>query len=83
MARENTIHSLNSAADNGADFVEFDVQLTKDKVVLPVVDPGGRCNHCIAESRDLPRLPRAGQRGEEGAVDRRPVAVAYVTEKMI
>uniref|UniRef100_A0A0K0F5F9 Glycerophosphocholine phosphodiesterase GPCPD1 (inferred by orthology to a human protein) n=1 Tax=Strongyloides venezuelensis TaxID=75913 RepID=A0A0K0F5F9_STRVS len=30
-ARENTIHSLNSAAENGADMVEFDVQLTKDK----------------------------------------------------
>jgi glycerophosphoryl diester phosphodiesterase len=35
VARENTLHSLNSAARNGADFVEFDVQLTKDKV--PVV----------------------------------------------
>uniref|UniRef100_A0A914WIA2 Glycerophosphocholine phosphodiesterase GPCPD1 n=1 Tax=Plectus sambesii TaxID=2011161 RepID=A0A914WIA2_9BILA len=33
--RENTIHSLNSAARNGADFVEFDVQLTKDKI--PVI----------------------------------------------
>lgn len=32
MARENTIHSLNIAAKNGADYVEFDVQLTKDKV---------------------------------------------------
>uniref|UniRef100_A0AC35TJX0 Glycerophosphocholine phosphodiesterase GPCPD1 n=1 Tax=Rhabditophanes sp. KR3021 TaxID=114890 RepID=A0AC35TJX0_9BILA len=30
-ARENTIHSLNYAADKGADYVEFDVQLTKDK----------------------------------------------------
>ncbi|KAH7728979.1 Protein T05H10.7 b [Aphelenchoides avenae] len=30
-ARENTIHSLNHAANKGADFVEFDVQLTKDK----------------------------------------------------
>lgn len=34
-ARENTLHSLNSAAKNGADYVEFDVHLTKDKV--PVV----------------------------------------------
>uniref|UniRef100_A0AC35G7B9 GP-PDE domain-containing protein n=1 Tax=Panagrolaimus sp. PS1159 TaxID=55785 RepID=A0AC35G7B9_9BILA len=34
-SRENTIHSLNRAARNGADFVEFDVQLTKDKI--PVV----------------------------------------------
>lgn len=33
--RENTIHSLNAAAERGADFVEFDVQLTKDKV--PVI----------------------------------------------
>ncbi|VDM38339.1 unnamed protein product [Toxocara canis] len=32
--RENTIHSLNSAAKNGADYVEFDVQLTKDKVAV-------------------------------------------------
>ncbi|PIO64306.1 hypothetical protein TELCIR_14071 [Teladorsagia circumcincta] len=29
-ARENTIHSLSEAAKNGADYVEFDVQLTKD-----------------------------------------------------
>lgn len=35
VARENTLHSLNSAAKNGADFVEFDVHLTKDK--KPVV----------------------------------------------
>lgn len=34
-ARENTIYSLNKAAQQGADFVEFDVQLTKDKI--PVV----------------------------------------------
>ncbi|CAD6193768.1 unnamed protein product [Caenorhabditis auriculariae] len=34
MARENTIHSLNTAAKNGADYVEFDVQLTKDKVAI-------------------------------------------------
>ncbi|CAJ0583076.1 unnamed protein product, partial [Mesorhabditis spiculigera] len=34
-ARENTIHSLNVAAGKGADFVELDVQLTKDH--LPVV----------------------------------------------
>lgn len=32
VARENTLHSLNGAAKNGADFVEFDVHLTKDKV---------------------------------------------------
>lgn len=32
--RENTVHSLNSAAKNGADYVEFDVQLTKDKVLF-------------------------------------------------
>lgn len=37
--RENTIHSLNSAAKNGADYVEFDVQLTKDKVWLPASIP--------------------------------------------
>ncbi|KHJ93666.1 glycerophosphodiester phosphodiesterase family protein [Oesophagostomum dentatum] len=29
-ARENTIHSLSEAARKGADYVEFDVQLTKD-----------------------------------------------------
>uniref|UniRef100_A0A914Z835 GP-PDE domain-containing protein n=1 Tax=Panagrolaimus superbus TaxID=310955 RepID=A0A914Z835_9BILA len=33
-SRENTIHSLNRAARNGADFVEFDVQLTKDKIAV-------------------------------------------------
>ncbi|CAJ0606664.1 unnamed protein product [Cylicocyclus nassatus] len=33
-ARENTIFSLNTAAKNGADYVEFDVQLTKDKVAV-------------------------------------------------
>ncbi|EYC22957.1 hypothetical protein Y032_0016g3037 [Ancylostoma ceylanicum] len=33
-ARENTIYSLNTAAKNGADYVEFDVQLTKDKVAV-------------------------------------------------
>ncbi|CAJ0587222.1 unnamed protein product, partial [Mesorhabditis spiculigera] len=31
QVRENTVHSLNQAARNGADFVEFDVQMTKDK----------------------------------------------------
>jgi glycerophosphocholine phosphodiesterase GPCPD1 len=30
--RENTIASLQQAADHGADFVEFDVQLSKDLV---------------------------------------------------
>ncbi|GMS84356.1 hypothetical protein PENTCL1PPCAC_6531, partial [Pristionchus entomophagus] len=34
VARENTIHSLNVAAFNGADYVEFDVQLTKDKIAV-------------------------------------------------
>ncbi|CAB3405209.1 unnamed protein product [Caenorhabditis bovis] len=34
MSRENTIHSLNTAAKNGADYVEFDVQLTKDKIAV-------------------------------------------------
>ncbi|KAK6032725.1 glycerophosphodiester phosphodiesterase family protein [Ostertagia ostertagi] len=34
-ARENTIHSLSEAAKNGADYVEFDVQLTKD--MQPVI----------------------------------------------
>ncbi|CAO4364288.1 unnamed protein product [Caenorhabditis nigoni] len=34
MARENTIHSLNTAAKNGADYVEFDVQLTKDRIAV-------------------------------------------------
>ncbi|KAK0393636.1 hypothetical protein QR680_000327 [Steinernema hermaphroditum] len=32
--RENTLHSLNAAAKKGADYVEFDVQLTKDKVAV-------------------------------------------------
>ncbi|TKR80326.1 hypothetical protein L596_014415 [Steinernema carpocapsae] len=32
--RENTIHSLNNAAHNGADFVEFDVQLTKERTAI-------------------------------------------------
>ncbi|VDN02966.1 unnamed protein product [Thelazia callipaeda] len=32
--RENTIHSLNTAASRGADYVEFDVQLSKDKVAV-------------------------------------------------
>uniref|UniRef100_A0A7E4ZZ24 GP-PDE domain-containing protein n=1 Tax=Panagrellus redivivus TaxID=6233 RepID=A0A7E4ZZ24_PANRE len=31
VARENTLHSLNRAAKHGADYVEFDVQLTKDR----------------------------------------------------
>ncbi|RCN37304.1 glycerophosphodiester phosphodiesterase family protein [Ancylostoma caninum] len=35
VARENTIHSLCEAAKNGADYVEFDVQLTKD--MQPVI----------------------------------------------
>nr|CAD2188034.1 unnamed protein product [Meloidogyne enterolobii] len=35
VARENTLHSLNSAAKRGADFVEFDVHLTKD--LIPIV----------------------------------------------
>ncbi|KAK5975572.1 Pyruvate dehydrogenase E1 component subunit alpha [Trichostrongylus colubriformis] len=34
-ARENTIHSLSEAAKKGADYVEFDVQLTKD--MQPVI----------------------------------------------
>lgn len=33
--RENTIASLKEAANKGADFVEFDVQLTKD--LVPVI----------------------------------------------
>ena len=33
--KENTIASFKGAADNGADMVEFDVQLSKDKV--PVI----------------------------------------------
>lgn len=33
--RENTIASLKNAASKGADFVEFDVQLTKD--LVPVI----------------------------------------------
>lgn len=33
--RENTIASLKEAANNGADFVEFDVQLTKD--LIPII----------------------------------------------
>ena len=33
VARENTLHSLNSAAKCGADLVEFDVHLTKDEVI--------------------------------------------------
>ncbi|CAD5229695.1 unnamed protein product [Bursaphelenchus okinawaensis] len=32
--RENTIHSLSHASQKGADFVEFDVQLTKDKIAV-------------------------------------------------
>lgn len=35
VARENTLHSLDKAASHGADYVEFDVQLTKDKI--PVI----------------------------------------------
>ncbi|KAI6183696.1 hypothetical protein M3Y97_00516800 [Aphelenchoides bicaudatus] len=34
VARENTLHSLNQAAVKGADYVEFDVHLTKDKVPI-------------------------------------------------
>uniref|UniRef100_A0A914GPX8 Uncharacterized protein n=1 Tax=Globodera rostochiensis TaxID=31243 RepID=A0A914GPX8_GLORO len=34
VARENTLHSLNSAIKNGADLVEFDVHLTKDKIPI-------------------------------------------------
>lgn len=33
-ARENTVRSLCEAANHGADFVEFDVQISKDKVPL-------------------------------------------------
>lgn len=33
-ARENTIFSLNNAAQRGADFVEFDVQLSRDQTVV-------------------------------------------------
>lgn len=32
--RENTVHSLEEAGKRGADFVEFDVQLTKDKIAV-------------------------------------------------
>uniref|UniRef100_A0AAF5CQW7 GP-PDE domain-containing protein n=2 Tax=Strongyloides stercoralis TaxID=6248 RepID=A0AAF5CQW7_STRER len=34
VARENTVFSLEKAYKNGADFVEFDVQLTKDKIPI-------------------------------------------------
>uniref|UniRef100_A0A1I7YGG9 Glycerophosphocholine phosphodiesterase GPCPD1 n=1 Tax=Steinernema glaseri TaxID=37863 RepID=A0A1I7YGG9_9BILA len=33
-ARENTLYSLDAAAKKGADYVEFDVQLTKDRVAV-------------------------------------------------
>ncbi|PAV64887.1 hypothetical protein WR25_07443 [Diploscapter pachys] len=56
--RENTIHSLDKAASHGADYVEFDVQLTKDKVAViyhdfHVLVNVARRSHSVV---DLPKM---------------------------
>lgn len=50
-ARENTIHSLNKASQKGADFVEFDVQLTKDKI--PIIFHDFHVLVSVAQRSDL------------------------------
>ncbi|CAI4233283.1 unnamed protein product [Auanema sp. JU1783] len=56
--RENTIHSLNEAARKGADYVEFDVQLTKDLVPIVYHD-----FHVLVEvtSRSVKGFPLNGE----------------------
>ncbi|CEF62588.1 Glycerophosphocholine phosphodiesterase GPCPD1 [Strongyloides ratti] len=57
VARENTVFSLEKAYKNGADFVEFDVQLTKDKIPIVYHDfhvkvhvSKKKCDYLNAES---------------------------------
>uniref|UniRef100_A0A7E4VA64 GP-PDE domain-containing protein n=1 Tax=Panagrellus redivivus TaxID=6233 RepID=A0A7E4VA64_PANRE len=56
--RENTLDSLNKAARNGADFVEFDVQLTKDQKVVIFHDFHVLVSVARRTMRDT-RLPKA------------------------
>lgn len=49
--RENTIASLKEAANKGADFVEFDVQLSKD--LVPVIYHDFNVSMAITSKTDL------------------------------
>jgi glycerophosphocholine phosphodiesterase GPCPD1 len=67
-ARENTLHSLNSAAKKGADYVEFDVHLTKDKVPIVFHDFHVLVNVAKRSNDDVSSTQTSGVEEHELAV---------------
>uniref|UniRef100_A0A1I7RPJ2 Glycerophosphocholine phosphodiesterase GPCPD1 n=2 Tax=Bursaphelenchus xylophilus TaxID=6326 RepID=A0A1I7RPJ2_BURXY len=76
-ARENTLHSLNSAAKNGADYVEFDVHLTKDKVPIIFHD----FHVLVSVAKRIPSIQELNLANEtiNGSVDAHELAVKDLT----
>lgn len=72
VARENTLHSLNSAAQRGADYVEFDVHLTKDKI--PIIFHDFHVLVSVAK-RSSPDCLTAISNSKTGAVEEHELAV--------
>ncbi|VDO30970.1 unnamed protein product [Onchocerca flexuosa] len=75
--RENTIHSLNTAAKRGADYVEFDVQLSKDKVAVIFHD-----FHVLVTVAKR-RTPRLETQPAEAANDYHEIAVKDLKLKQL
>ncbi|CAD5210167.1 unnamed protein product [Bursaphelenchus okinawaensis] len=76
-ARENTLHSLNSAAKNGADYVEFDVHLTKDKIPIIFHD----FHVLVSVAKRIPSIQDLSLASEKqnGSVDAHELAVKDLT----
>ncbi|MCP9256999.1 Glycerophosphocholine phosphodiesterase GPCPD1 [Dirofilaria immitis] len=75
--RENTIHSLNTAAKRGADYVEFDVQLSKDKIAVIFHD-----FHVLVTVAKR-RTPRLEAQPAEAANDYHEIAVKDLKLKQL
>uniref|UniRef100_A0AAF5Q5Q9 GP-PDE domain-containing protein n=1 Tax=Wuchereria bancrofti TaxID=6293 RepID=A0AAF5Q5Q9_WUCBA len=75
--RENTIHSLNTAAKRGADYVEFDVQLSKDKIAVIFHD-----FHVLVTVAKR-RTPRLESQPPEAANDYHEIAVKDLRLKQL
>ncbi|CAG9531972.1 unnamed protein product [Cercopithifilaria johnstoni] len=75
--RENTIHSLNTAAKRGADYVEFDVQLSKDKIAVIFHD----FHVLVAVAKR--RTPRIEAQPPEAANDYHEIAVKDLRLKQL
>ncbi|VBB27847.1 unnamed protein product [Acanthocheilonema viteae] len=75
--RENTIHSLNTAAKRGADYVEFDVQLSKDKIAVIFHD-----FHVLVTVAKR-RIPRLETQPPEAANDYHEIAVKDLRLKQL